>query len=97
MENKKRIGILIGFLIGTFGVVFFGAMRPQMQLQALAQETCKELEGKIMLQAAPILINSAKKAEDLGYSHHQLGEVMEETCPNIIYQLQEFSKKHSTK
>ena len=50
----------------------------------LAQVTCEQLEGSIVLTAGLILQTAISTAENLGYTAPELGDKMREECPGVM-------------
>lgn len=53
-------------------------------LTELAQDTCDELEGAIVLQVGGIISGAVREAEELGYEGPDLGDKMREECPGLM-------------
>jgi len=87
--NKTRIAILVGVLVLVAGGAGFFVLKPHMEMQELARETCDELNGAIVLQAGPILNKAIGKTKRLGFEPTELGDRMREECPDLMQAMDE--------
>lgn len=87
--NKKYLLLLLIPVIA----IYFVVIRPKVQLQELADNTCSNLDGQMMLAVGPILKNAIDKAGKLGFSGPELGDKMRARCPDIMYQIEEWSNR----
>lgn len=53
-------------------------------LTELAQETCAELDGAIVLQVGSILSRAIEEADDIGMTAPELGAAMRAECPSTM-------------
>jgi len=75
-------------ILGVVLVLGFAlVLKPRMDMNELAQETCDELDGAIVMVAGPIISKAVGKAERLGFSGPELGERMRDRCPGLMRQL----------
>jgi hypothetical protein len=91
--SKKAI-VLAVVALGVFAAVWVFYISPRRQLDQLAQDTCDDLEGSIMLVAASTLSSSINKAERLGFTGRDLGDRMREHCPSIMRQIMEVASEY---
>ena len=73
--------VAIVVLAGVFVATLVIPGMPGGRLEALAKDTCAELEGAIVLQVGPILSKAISKAGDMGVSGSELGDAMRTACP----------------
>lgn len=93
MSNMNKIALAL--VISATVVLSLVAARSwwkAIQLDNLAQDTCAELEGAIVMQAGPILHKSVSRAERLGYTGFDLGDKMKRHCPSLMNALSERSR-----
>jgi hypothetical protein len=95
-KSTKMLTIALIFVLGAVGVLgYWFVWKPQRELRELAQDTCAELEGSIMLQVGSILSKAQSRALRLGFSAPELGDSMREECPALMMGLAEWSKKNA--
>jgi hypothetical protein len=85
MEKRKVVSIVALGL--TLALGFFFLVKPRMDMDDLAQETCDELDGAIVMIAGSIVSKAVGKAERLGFSGPELGSRMRDKCPGIMNHL----------
>lgn len=93
MSHTNKIAIIL-FISATVVLSLVGARAwwKSIQLDNLAQDTCAELEGAIVMQAGPILHKSVSRAERLGYTGFDLGDKMKRHCPSIMNAISDRSR-----
>lgn len=85
-SRRKRAATLtlVAGLIVLGLAVWWWSGRDDRRLNELADETCSELEGAIVLQAGPILSGALGEADDLGFTGPELGDEMRSECPGLM-------------
>lgn len=91
--EKRTVVSLVGLgLVVVLGFVFL--IKPRMEMNELAKETCDEIDGSIMLVVGGVMKKAIGKAERLGFSGPELGDRMREECPGLMAGLAKWSKEH---
>jgi hypothetical protein len=85
MEKRTVISLVTLGLVLVLGFVL--VLKPRMDMDELAQETCDELDGAIVMVAGPIVSKAVGKSERLGFTGPELGDRMREKCPGIMNHL----------
>ena len=92
-QRKRRNKVLIGGL-GILGAIFLIlVVVPHVQVKSLAKDTCKDMEGMMLIAAAGLLKKRTEEAEDLGFSGPEFGNKLREECPAIMQQFEDFVRK----
>lgn len=73
-----------GIVVAIIGVVLVAQLAGENELQELAEETCDELEGAIVLQVGGIINSAVNRAERMGASGPELGNRMRQECPGVM-------------
>lgn len=91
-NNTRVLAILI--LAACLGAAYWLFIRPGLELDEVAQDTCDQMDGAIMLQVGPILNSAQRKAERLGFTPPELGDRMRAKCPDLMSQLNAWAEEH---
>lgn len=83
-KGREASLALVAGVIALGLVVWWWSGRDERRLNELAQETCSELEGAIVLQAGGILSGALDEADDLGFTGPELGDEMRSECPGLM-------------
>jgi len=85
MSKKNKIVVTLSAVIAVaLGTMYMAVIKPRLELQELARETCDELEGASFLIAASIINNATGKTEQLGFETVDLRDAMFDECPYIL-------------
>ena len=84
-RGNVRIGAVLAVLaVPVIALIVHAQGAPQRALEALAADTCDQLEDAIVLQVGYILGDAIEDAEELGFSGPELGDEMRSQCPIMM-------------
>ena len=84
-RGGPRIGVVLAALaVPVIALVVHAQGAPQRALEALAADTCEELDDAIVLQVGYILGDAIEDAEELGFTGPELGDEMRTQCPAMM-------------
>jgi hypothetical protein len=93
-KRKVTLIVILGIAL-VLGFAFI--LKPHMEMTELAQETCDELDGAIVMVAGSIMSGAIGKADRLGFSAAELGDKMRVECPDLMAGLAQWSADHGGK
>lgn len=83
---KSSLAVVLALLVFGVGGRW---LYISMSMRSLAQDTCAELDGAMVIQAGPILKKAVSRAERLGFTGPDLGDRMRDECPSLMRALEE--------
>jgi hypothetical protein len=84
-RGGPRMGVVLAVLaIPVIALIVHAQGAPQRALEALAADTCDELNDAIVLQVGYILGDAIDDAEELGFTGPELGDEMRAQCPAMM-------------
>jgi hypothetical protein len=90
-ENQKKVvGALSGFAAVVIIAAYVFVIGPKLELDELAERTCKDISGMMMLAAAGVLNKRTEEAEELGFEGSEFGDALREECPVQMQQFADF-------
>ena len=77
-------------LLVLVGLVVAGCGDGGGRLAQLAEDTCAELDGSMMLTAGGTLVRAFDDANAMGYSGPEFGDALRAECPSIMSQINDW-------